>query len=202
MTKLDSRGLPAHLAYRGHGLFTLATSGSSSDAELDALTRSLREFGFVQPVLARKHDKMVIGGHQRLLAARRLGWKTVPVAGRPERLMLIRLLRAAHALQEGQAPWNKDRKGIHPPTASELKPGPRPQSGDAIGTVRLRMDKQGDPRAWVKRVRKPASASPAPLAAGQLAERGRYWSASARWAVAIASASARSAMVRLTLRRR
>ncbi len=50
-----------------------------SDAELDALTRSVREFGFVQPILARHHDKMVIGGHQRLLAARRLGWKTVPV---------------------------------------------------------------------------------------------------------------------------
>ncbi len=47
--------------------------------ELEALTRSIREFGFVQPVLARKADSAVIGGHQRLLAARRLGWKTVPV---------------------------------------------------------------------------------------------------------------------------
>lgn len=34
-----------------------------SDDELNALTRSLREFGFVQPVLARRDDKMVIGGH-------------------------------------------------------------------------------------------------------------------------------------------
>jgi DNA modification methylase len=50
-----------------------------SDSELDALTRSLREFGFVQPVLARRDDKLVVGGHQRLVAARRLGWKTVPV---------------------------------------------------------------------------------------------------------------------------
>ena len=50
-----------------------------SDAELEALTRSLREFGFVQPVLARREDNTVIGGHQRLLAARRLGYKTVPV---------------------------------------------------------------------------------------------------------------------------
>src|ERR687891_2858238 len=50
-----------------------------SDAELDALTRSLREFGFVQPVLARHEDKIVIGGHQRLTAARRLGMKTAPV---------------------------------------------------------------------------------------------------------------------------
>jgi DNA modification methylase len=50
-----------------------------SDAELDALTRSLREFGFVQPVLARQGTGLVIGGHQRLTAARRIGLKTVPV---------------------------------------------------------------------------------------------------------------------------
>src|SRR4051794_9054048 len=50
-----------------------------SEDQLEALTRSLREYGFVQPVLARRQDKKVIGGHQRLLAARRLGYKTVPV---------------------------------------------------------------------------------------------------------------------------
>jgi DNA modification methylase len=47
--------------------------------ELDALERSLREFGFVQPVLARREDRTVIGGHQRLIAARRLGMMSVPV---------------------------------------------------------------------------------------------------------------------------
>lgn len=50
-----------------------------SDAELEALTRSISEFGFVDPVIARREDMTVIGGHQRLLAARRLGLKTVPV---------------------------------------------------------------------------------------------------------------------------
>jgi ParB-like chromosome segregation protein Spo0J len=50
-----------------------------SDAELEALTRSLKEYGFLQPVLARREDNTVIGGHQRLLAARRLGMKAVPV---------------------------------------------------------------------------------------------------------------------------
>ena len=49
------------------------------DDELDALERSLRQFGFVQPVLARRADGVVIGGHQRLVAARRLGLATVPV---------------------------------------------------------------------------------------------------------------------------
>ncbi len=42
-----------------------------SDEELEALTRSIREFGMVQPVIVRRDDNVVIGGHQRLLAARR-----------------------------------------------------------------------------------------------------------------------------------
>ncbi len=50
-----------------------------SEDELDALERSLRQFGFVSPVLARREDRTVIGGHQRLVAARRLGLTTVPV---------------------------------------------------------------------------------------------------------------------------
>ena len=50
-----------------------------SDQELEALTRSIHEFGLVDPIIARREDKTVIGGHQRLLAARRLGFKTVPV---------------------------------------------------------------------------------------------------------------------------
>jgi DNA modification methylase len=47
--------------------------------ELEALTRSIRQWGLVQPILARREDRAVIGGHQRLVAARRLGLKTVPV---------------------------------------------------------------------------------------------------------------------------
>src|SRR5271157_5532407 len=50
-----------------------------SEQELEALTRSIREFGLIDPIIARKEDKTVIGGHQRLLAARKLGYKTVPV---------------------------------------------------------------------------------------------------------------------------
>lgn len=50
-----------------------------SDQELEALTRSIREFGLIDPIIARREDKTVIGGHQRLLAARKLGYKTVPV---------------------------------------------------------------------------------------------------------------------------
>ena len=56
-----------------------ANPRSISDQELEALTRSIREFGIVDPIIARKEDRTVIGGHQRLLAARRLGYQTVPV---------------------------------------------------------------------------------------------------------------------------
>lgn len=50
-----------------------------SDAELEALTRSIQEFGMVDPIIARREDSTVIGGHQRLVATRRLGLTTVPV---------------------------------------------------------------------------------------------------------------------------
>jgi hypothetical protein len=40
-----------------------------SEGELDALERSNRQFGFVQPVLARRKDATLSGGHRRLVAA-------------------------------------------------------------------------------------------------------------------------------------
>jgi DNA modification methylase len=63
--------------------------------ELESLTRSLRQFGFVQPVLARKEDGVVIGGHQRLVAARRLGLVTVPVTYLDLSIEQARLLNLA-----------------------------------------------------------------------------------------------------------
>ncbi len=50
-----------------------------ADEELESLTRSIRKYGFVEPIIARKDDKLVIGGHQRLLAVRKLVLKQVPV---------------------------------------------------------------------------------------------------------------------------
>ena len=46
---------------------------------LELLKRVKEEFGLVDPIIARREDRTVIGGHQRLLAARRLGLDTVPV---------------------------------------------------------------------------------------------------------------------------
>jgi DNA modification methylase len=50
-----------------------------AEGDLDALERSMRQYGFVQPVIARTEDHVVIAGHQRLTAARRLGMSHVPV---------------------------------------------------------------------------------------------------------------------------
>jgi DNA modification methylase len=76
------------------------------ERELESLTRSLQQFGFVQPVLARKSDNVVIGGHQRLVAARRLGWKTVPVVFldlSPEQARLLNL-----ALNRISGDWDQE----------------------------------------------------------------------------------------------
>ena len=34
-----------------------------ADEELEALCRSIKEYGFVEPVLARRETRVVIGGH-------------------------------------------------------------------------------------------------------------------------------------------
>lgn len=49
-----------------------------SDDELASLVRSIREFGLVDPIVANK-DGTVIGGHQRLKAAKIAGLERVPV---------------------------------------------------------------------------------------------------------------------------
>jgi DNA modification methylase len=77
-----------------------------SDAELEALTRSIKEFGLVDPIIARREDRTVIGGHQRLLAARRLGLHTVPVVFvdlTPEQAKLLNL-----ALNRISGEWDQE----------------------------------------------------------------------------------------------
>jgi DNA modification methylase len=49
------------------------------DDQMAALMRSIEQFGFVEPVVGRRGDRLLIGGHQRVEAARRLGYATVPV---------------------------------------------------------------------------------------------------------------------------
>jgi len=49
------------------------------DAEMQKLMRSIQQFGFVEPLVVRRQDNTVIGGHQRLAAATALGMTRVPV---------------------------------------------------------------------------------------------------------------------------
>ncbi len=51
--------------------------------------------------------------------------------------------------QTGQVPWNKGLLGTHFSPATEFKPG-RSGGADPVGTVRVRTDQGGHPRAWVK----------------------------------------------------
>ncbi len=76
------------------------------EAELEALVRSLREWGFVQPVLARREDGTVIGGHQRLVAARKLGLREVPVIFLDLSVEQARLLNLALNRISGQ--WDEE----------------------------------------------------------------------------------------------
>lgn len=44
-----------------------------------ALRRGVEAFGLVDPIIARRSDNLVIGGHQRLTVAKEMGLATVPV---------------------------------------------------------------------------------------------------------------------------
>lgn len=50
-----------------------------NEAAIDAVARSIREFGFAAPIVARAADRRVIAGHTRLAAALRLKLVRVPV---------------------------------------------------------------------------------------------------------------------------
>jgi len=73
------------------------------------LERSIREFGFVQPVVLRRQDRQIVAGHQRVAAARALGMETVPaviVELSPERARLLAL-----ALNKVSGEWDLPRLG-------------------------------------------------------------------------------------------
>ncbi len=50
-----------------------------TDQEMAKLRRSLSQWGLVQPLVVRRADSTIIGGHQRWEAARTLGHARVPV---------------------------------------------------------------------------------------------------------------------------
>ena len=50
-----------------------------NDHAVQTVADSIRRFGFGSPILARSADRVVIGGHTRLKAAKKLGMDKVPV---------------------------------------------------------------------------------------------------------------------------
>lgn len=50
-----------------------------SDQALDSLVQSIERFGFVDPVIVNDRTGTLVGGHQRIKAAKKLGLKEVPV---------------------------------------------------------------------------------------------------------------------------
>jgi len=50
-----------------------------SDQALDSLVQSIERFGFVDPVIVNDRTGILVGGHQRIKAAKKLGLKDVPV---------------------------------------------------------------------------------------------------------------------------
>jgi hypothetical protein len=52
--------------------------------------------------------------------------------------------------KKGNAPWNKNLKGIHLSPKSEFKKGSRPINWCPIGTIKERKDKNGGIRKWIK----------------------------------------------------
>ena len=57
---------------------------------------------------------------------------------------------SATAFQPGQSPWNKHLRGRRLSPSTEFKKGQPAHNKAPIGEVRVRVDKQGNPRAWVK----------------------------------------------------
>lgn len=50
-----------------------------SAKQLESLQKSIDAFGFVEPVVANKRNNIIVGGHARVLAAKGLGYESVPV---------------------------------------------------------------------------------------------------------------------------
>ncbi len=81
-----------------------------SESEMQKLMRSIQEFGLVEPLVVRRRDRTIIGGHQRWEAAKRLGLKTVPV-------VYVELTEAEAkalnlALNKIQGEWDLPRLGL------------------------------------------------------------------------------------------
>jgi DNA modification methylase len=79
---------------------------------LEALARELREFGLVEPIVANRRpsgELVIVGGHQRLEAARAIGWPAVPVHVIGVSLEREKALNLALNNPALQGEWDEDK---------------------------------------------------------------------------------------------
>tara|TARA_R100001086_G_scaffold53811_2_gene24061 strand:+ start:3268 stop:4473 length:1206 start_codon:yes stop_codon:yes gene_type:complete len=50
-----------------------------NQSAIDEVAKSIKRFGFASPIIARTEDKMIIAGHTRFAAAKKIGFDKVPV---------------------------------------------------------------------------------------------------------------------------
>jgi len=86
------------------------------ESEMAKLMRSIQQFGMVEPLVVRRSDRLVVGGNQRLEAARALGLEQAPV-------VLVELSDAEAkalnlALNKIQGTWDLPRLGPSPTWAA------------------------------------------------------------------------------------
>jgi ParB-like chromosome segregation protein Spo0J len=79
-----------------------------SDAQIDQIAASIREFGFTNPVLV-DGEQGIIAGHGRILAARKLGMDQIPTI---ELAYLSETQRQAYIIADnklaGNAGWDQE----------------------------------------------------------------------------------------------
>lgn len=50
-----------------------------TDEELEKLKKSIKEFGYIDPIIVNEYNNHIVGGNQRYLALKQLGYKEVDV---------------------------------------------------------------------------------------------------------------------------
>ncbi len=79
--------------------------------EMKALKAALARWGFVDPIVLRKEDERIIGGHQRVTAAIELGMELVPVVEADVSAVDAMILN--EALNRIHGDWNEPSLSLH-----------------------------------------------------------------------------------------
>ena len=80
-----------------------------NQSAIDEVAKSIKRFGFASPIIARAADKMIIAGHTRFEAAKKLGLKSVPVRFMDLDLNDAQLLALADNKIGEIADWDEDK---------------------------------------------------------------------------------------------